>query len=158
MLTAIQCPFHSRVTTEHVKDPSHSAKSVGGRLHLNMHTPSTYQSQSGLTIRETSSHTTHQEMFSHSHLSMLSCCGQSRLKGWNWCAWTDLHFKTTKRKKEMHGWGWIHLKIVPQNLCMPGKCHQHQHLVWDQSVHVFHLSILVIKSVTHVYSPETVFC
>ena len=32
----------------HVKDPSHSARSAGGRLHLNMHTPSTHQSQSGL--------------------------------------------------------------------------------------------------------------
>ena len=25
----------------HVKDPGHSAKSAGGRLHLNMHTPLT---------------------------------------------------------------------------------------------------------------------
>ena len=52
----------------HVKDPSHSAKSSGGRLHLNMHTPLTKQSQSGLTMppsrhsvgtfQETSSYTT----------------------------------------------------------------------------------------------------
>ena len=28
----------------HVKDPSHSAKSAGGRLHQNMHTPLTKQS------------------------------------------------------------------------------------------------------------------
>ena len=34
----------------HMKDPGHSAKSAGGRLHLNMHTPLTQQSQSGLTM------------------------------------------------------------------------------------------------------------
>ena len=34
----------------HVKDPSHSAKSAGGRLHLNRHTLPTKWSQSGLTL------------------------------------------------------------------------------------------------------------
>ena len=34
----------------HVKDPSHSAKSAGGSLHLNTHTPSIQRSQSGLTM------------------------------------------------------------------------------------------------------------
>ena len=34
----------------HVKDPGHSAKSAGGRLHLNTHKPLTQQSLSGLTI------------------------------------------------------------------------------------------------------------
>ena len=33
----------------HLKDPGHSAKSVGGRLHLNTHTPLTHRSQSGVT-------------------------------------------------------------------------------------------------------------
>ena len=33
----------------HVKDPGHSAKSAGGRLHLNKHTPLTQRSRSGLT-------------------------------------------------------------------------------------------------------------
>ena len=32
------------------KRPSHFAKSAGGRLHLNMHTPFTHQSWSGLTM------------------------------------------------------------------------------------------------------------
>ena len=32
----------------HVKDPGHSAKSTGGRLHLNTHTPLTQWSRSGL--------------------------------------------------------------------------------------------------------------
>ena len=69
----------------HVKDPSHSAKSAGDRLHLNMHTPLTQRSQSGLTMPlsrhsvgtypETSSHTTCHWTFSHSHLSLLSHCG-----------------------------------------------------------------------------------
>ena len=55
----------------HMKDPGHSAKSAGGRLHLNMHTPLTHWSGRGLTMllsrqsvgtyQETSSHATHQE-------------------------------------------------------------------------------------------------
>ena len=35
----------------HIKDPGHSAKSAGGRLHLNMHTPLTQWCRSGLTMR-----------------------------------------------------------------------------------------------------------
>ena len=66
----------------HVKDPGHSAKSAGGRLHLNTHTPLTQrrpltqQSWSWLTLllsrhsmgtyQETSSHTTCQGTFSQS--------------------------------------------------------------------------------------------
>ena len=52
----------------HVKDPGHSAKSAGGRLHLNMRTPLTHRSRSGLTMplsrhsvgiyQETNSHVT----------------------------------------------------------------------------------------------------
>ena len=34
----------------HVKDPGHSARNVGGRLHLNTHAPVTQQSRSGLTM------------------------------------------------------------------------------------------------------------
>ena len=55
----------------HVKHPSHSAKSAGGKLHLNTHTPLTQRSQSGLavllsrhrveTYQETSWHATCQE-------------------------------------------------------------------------------------------------
>ena len=32
-------PFHPCLPQEHVKDPGHSAKSAGGRLQLNTHTP-----------------------------------------------------------------------------------------------------------------------
>ena len=68
-----------------VKDPDHSAKSAGGRLHLNMHTPLTERIWCGLTMPlfrhsvgtylETSSHTTCQGPYCHSHLSSLSHCG-----------------------------------------------------------------------------------
>ena len=34
----------------YVKDPDHSVKSAGGRLHLNTHTPLTQRSRSGLTM------------------------------------------------------------------------------------------------------------
>ena len=63
----------------HKKDPSHSAKSAGSRLHLNMHTPLNQSSWSGLTMPlyrhsmgtypEMSSHTTCQGTLGHSHLS-----------------------------------------------------------------------------------------
>ena len=69
----------------HVKDPGHSAKSAGGRLHLNTHTSLTQQSWSGLTrplarhsvgnYQETSSHTSHQRTLDHSRLSLLSHYG-----------------------------------------------------------------------------------
>ena len=69
----------------HVKDPSHSAKSSGGRLHLNTHTPFTHQSWSGLTImlsrqsvgiyREMSSQATRLGTLGHSRISSLCHCG-----------------------------------------------------------------------------------
>ena len=69
----------------HIEDPGHSAKSAGGRLHLNTHTPLTQQSRSQLTMllsrhsvgtyQEMSLHATHQGTLSHSRLSLLSHCG-----------------------------------------------------------------------------------
>ena len=69
----------------HVKDPGHSAKSAGGRLHLNTHTPLTQRSGSRLTMPlsrhsvgtdpETSSHAICLETFGHSRLSSLNHCG-----------------------------------------------------------------------------------
>ena len=70
MLTLIRCPFHPTpvLLQWHVKDPGHSAKSAGDRLHLKTHTPLTQRSRSGLTMPlcrgsvgtypETSSHET----------------------------------------------------------------------------------------------------
>ena len=69
----------------HVKYPGHSAKSAGGRLHLNMHAALTQRSRNGLTIplsrhsvgtyQETSSHASRQGTIGHSRLSLLSHCG-----------------------------------------------------------------------------------
>ena len=46
--------FHVRFTPvlpqRHVKDPGYFAESAGGKLHLNMHTPLTQRSRSGLTM------------------------------------------------------------------------------------------------------------
>ena len=60
-----------------VNDLGHSAKSAGGRLHLNTHTPLTQQSQNGLTMplsrhgvgtyQVTSSHATCQATLGHNH-------------------------------------------------------------------------------------------
>ena len=68
----------------HVKDPGHSAKSAGGRLHLNKHAPLTQESLSELTMLlsrhcvgtylEMTLHATCKGMFSHSHLCSLSHC------------------------------------------------------------------------------------
>ena len=68
----------------HVKDPGHSAKSSGGRLFLNILTPLTQRSQTGLTMllcqysvgsyQEISSRATCQGILGHGHLSLLSHC------------------------------------------------------------------------------------
>ena len=67
------------------KDPGHCAKSAGGRLHLNLHTPLTRPNRKGLampmcrhsvgTCLGTSSDTTRQVTLGHSRLSSLSHCG-----------------------------------------------------------------------------------
>ena len=46
----IQCPFHPVLLQWHIKDLDHSAKSAGGRLHLNVYTPLTQRSWNGLTV------------------------------------------------------------------------------------------------------------
>ena len=85
VLTLIWCLFHPCVTAVALKDPGHCAKSAGGRLHLNTHTPLTEQSRSELimllprhnvrTYQEMSSQATRQGTLGHSHLSLLSHCG-----------------------------------------------------------------------------------
>ena len=64
----------------HVKDPGHSAKSTGGRLQLNTHTPFTQRSRIGLTMplsrrskgiyQETSSYATGQGSLGHSDMGI----------------------------------------------------------------------------------------
>ena len=73
------------LTQWHVKDPGHCAKSAGGRLHLNKHTPLTQRSRRGLTMplsrpsvgtyQETNSHASRQGTLGQSRLSSLSHCG-----------------------------------------------------------------------------------
>ena len=85
VLTLIRCPFQPHVTTVARKRPWSFFQKCSDRLHLNMHTPLTQQSQSGLTMLlsrhslgtflESSLHTTCQGTFSHSCLSLLSHCG-----------------------------------------------------------------------------------
>ena len=50
VLTLTRCPFHPVLPQWHVKDPGHCAKSAGGRLHLNTHTPLTQRNRIGLTM------------------------------------------------------------------------------------------------------------
>ena len=53
----------------HVKDPGYSAKSAGGRLHLNTHTPLTQRSRCGLTMSlSRQSVGTYQETIAHTQL------------------------------------------------------------------------------------------
>ena len=69
----------------HTKDPDHSARSAGGRLHLNTHTSWTQQSLSRLSMPLSrhsvgthlimSSHTTCQGILGYIYLSLLSHCG-----------------------------------------------------------------------------------
>ena len=69
----------------HVKDSGHSTKRAGGRLHLDMHSPLTQRSRSGLTMplsrhsagtyQETNSHASRQGTLGYSRLSSLSHCG-----------------------------------------------------------------------------------
>ena len=50
LLHLTRCQFHPVLLQWQVKDPGHSAKSAGGRLHLNTHTPLTQRRRSGLTM------------------------------------------------------------------------------------------------------------
>ena len=101
MLNTNQCLYLPQSLAWHKKDPGHSAKSAGGRLHLwpkhtYLYTPLIRQSQSGLTtrlapIRERRLHTTHQITLVHSHLCLLNNCGLI-------FAWSV---------------GWVHLDQIP---------------------------------------------
>ena len=118
----------------HVKDPGHSAKSAGGRLHLNTHIPLTQRSRSGLTMPlsrhsagtypETSSHATCQGTFGHSRLSSLSRCGWTDpgIKS-GMCARTNLHLKKIKIK---HRRG-MNSRTFSHNPCKARKKPPHHH-------------------------------
>ena len=67
----------------HVKDPGHLAKSAGGRSHLNMHTPLTQQSLSGLTMQSRLSVGTNQGNEPTCNSSRRATLGWSWPKKWN---------------------------------------------------------------------------
>ena len=71
----------------HVKDPGRFAKSSGGRLHLNTHTPLTQRNRIWLTM-QLSRHGmgTYQETSSHSIRQ--GTLGDSRLCSLSHCMWT----------------------------------------------------------------------
>ena len=86
----------------HEKDPGHSAKSAGGRLHLNMHTPLTQRSRSGLTmLSKNSVGTYHWGKWAHTQLvrehsatdvsALWTIVDWSWPKKWNWWTRADLH-------------------------------------------------------------------
>ena len=68
MLTLIGCSFHPVLPQWRVKDSGHSAKSVGGRLHLNTYTPLTQRSRTGLTMLSRHSVGTCQRKRAHAQL------------------------------------------------------------------------------------------
>ena len=92
----------------HVKDPGHSDKSAGGRLHLNTPTPFTQRSRIRLIMplsrqsvgiyQETSSHATRQGTLGHSRLSSLSHGGLILAKSGN--SVRELISTLGKRKKK----------------------------------------------------------
>ena len=99
----------------HGKDPGHSAKSAGDRLHLTTHTPLIQRSRSGLTIPlsgrsvgtypETSSHATRQGILGLSRLSSMSHCGlilalRVKLVG---TSYSPLNKEKKKKKKKSAG-------------------------------------------------------
>ena len=101
----------------HVKDPNHSAKSAGGRSHLNMHTPLTQQSWSGLAMPlSRQSVGTFQKMSSHANSSGNT---QPQLFQFAKPLWTDpginsgisVHklISTKKKKKAQAGNEWSNL-------------------------------------------------
>ena len=102
VLALIRYPFHPRVTAVARKRSGHSAKSAGGRLHLNTHTPLTQRSRSGLTMLPRHSVEVYQgnELTrsssgndSHSHFSLLSQRGLIHPETWDWRARAELRLK-----------------------------------------------------------------
>ena len=124
MLTLILASVQHPWLQKHLKDPGHSTRSAGSRLQLNMCTPLTEWSLSGLTMlswhsvgihqstKGISSHVTCQGMFIHSCLSCsLSQCGLIfSLKEWKRCTWT--YFQWKKRVQTGNGLSNLHQIIL----------------------------------------------
>ena len=86
-----------------VKDPDHSAKSAGGRLHLNTRTPLTQRIRSGLTMplsrHSVGELTRNSSGNTRSQLSQRAepLWTDPGLKEWIQCARANLHFKNKRR-------------------------------------------------------------
>ena len=106
----MQWPFHPMLPQGHVKDSSHSAKSAGGRLHLNMHTPLTNELGvdrlccPGIVwepISETSSHT--KLAYNSQRNTRPVVSAHWAIVNWpwlyNWCATADFHFKNKSKNR-----------------------------------------------------------
>ena len=88
----------------HVKDPGHSANNAGGRLHLNMHTPLTQRSWSGLTMHcpgivwELVGKLVHTQLIKEHPVMVVSAHWAD--EDWSCpeeCAQANLHFTTTTK-------------------------------------------------------------
>ena len=109
----------------------HSAKSAGGVLHLNMHTPLTQRSRGGLTmlcpglvwesIRGTSSHATRPETISHSRLSSLSHRRLILTDERNCYARAGLHLQKRKEKSRRE----LNRRIFSPDSRKRGRSHHH---------------------------------
>ena len=117
----------------HVKDSGHSAKSAGGRLHLNTHTPLTQRSRSGLTMtlsrhsvetyHETGSHASRQGTLGHSPLSSLRHCGLIPAKESGVTVRDLISIKENKKKQRRQE---MNRRTFSPNPRMRGKSHYHQ--------------------------------
>ena len=116
----------------HVKDPGHSAKSAGGRLHLNMHIylwPNKVRvgwlcHHSGI-VWEPTQKQAHTQLIREHPVIVISAqwaiVDWSWPKEWNQCARANLHFK----KKKENSLGKWNCQTFSQNHRTRGKSHYH---------------------------------
>ena len=115
----------------HVKDPGHSAKSAGGRLHLNTHTPLTHQGRSGLTML-----LSRQSAGIYQEMSSGNWSGNTLLESSELAEplWTDPGLKSgislreliaTLKKKHRRG---LNCRTFSQNPRTRGKSRNHHHV------------------------------
>ena len=113
----------------HVKDPDHSAKNAGGRLHLNTHTPLTQRvgwlCRCPGIVWEPIRKRAHTQLVREHSGTVVSARWATVdwpwPKEWSLCARANLHFKKEKEKKRRRR-GLI-CRTFSQNPCTRGKLH-----------------------------------
>ena len=132
VLTLIRCPFHPCLPQWHVKDPGHSAKSAGSRLHLNTHTTLTQRSGSGVTLPSRQNVGIYQgnEITGNSfgHIRPVLSARWATVdwfwpQKWNWCARADLYSPPHPQKKKKGGKKCrqeVNRQTFPQSSCKRG--------------------------------------